>query len=288
MLDVAVGPSSGQETGETALLRSRLDSFSPGDLLVADRYFCSFFLIALRLGRGVQSGARRHQKRHVDFRRGCRLGRRDHLVVWTRPQRPQWMDPTTYDTIPETLEMRELRFHVSQPGRRTTEITIATTLTDADVYTKADVAELYGFRWNAELDIRSIQQNLNLNHVRCKSPEIVRRELWTTLLADQLVRTTAAASALLHHKRPRQISFTGTCQYLLAAGTDLARGRIAQENITDHCLTLLSKIAECVVANRPGRIEPRVLKRRRHGDKLMQAPPCDVLKKQLESANAKA
>ena len=145
--DVAVGPSSGQETGETALLRARLDSFSPGDLLVADRDFCSFFLIAMRLGRGVQSGARRHQKQHVDFRRGRRLGRRDHLVVWTKPQRATWMDQATYDALPPELVLRELRFHVSQPGRRTTEITIATTRTDAEVYTKADLAELYGFRW---------------------------------------------------------------------------------------------------------------------------------------------
>ena len=284
VLDVALGPYSGKETGETALLRTRLESFSPGDLLVADRDFCSFFLLALLLGRGVQSCTRMHQKRHVDFRRGRRLGTRDHLVVWTKPQRPTWMDQATYDALPVTMVLRELRFHVSQPGRRTTEITVATTLTDANVYSKADLAELYGFRWNAELDIRSIKQNLN--HVRCKSPEMVRRELWTTLLAYHLVRTTAAA-ALLSDRRPRQISFTGTCQYILASWTDLARGRIASGNITDHCLALLSKIAECLVANRPGRIEPRVLKRRRHGDKLMQASR-HVLKKQLESGNAKA
>lgn len=287
VLDVAIGPYSGKETGETALLRTRLDSFSPGDLLVADRYFCSFFLVAMLLGRGVQSCARMHQKRHVDFRRGRRLGPRDHLVVWTKPPRPKWMDPATYDTIPETMTLRELRFQVIQPGYRTTVITIMTTLTDAETYTKADIAELYGFRWNAELDIRAIKQNLNLNHVRCKSPEMVRRELWTTLLAYNLIRTTAAAAAVLHHKRPRQISFTGTCQYVLASWTDLARGRIAPEKITDHCLTMLSKIAECEVANRPGRIEPRVLKRRRHGYKLMQQPR-DVLKKQLNSNNAKA
>jgi hypothetical protein len=90
----------------------------------------------------------------------------------------------------------------------------------------------------------------------------------------------------LHGKRPRQISFTGTCQYILASWTDLARGRIAPENITNHCLTMLSKIAECEVANRPGRIEPRVLKRRRHAYKLMQQPRA-VLKAQLQNANNK-
>ena len=104
------------------------------------------------------------------------------------------MDQATYETIPETMTLREQRFQVVRPGYRTTVITIVTTLTDADVYSKADLAELYGFRWNAELDIRSIKQNLNLNHMCCKSPEMVRRELWTTLLAYHLVRTTAAAA----------------------------------------------------------------------------------------------
>ena len=160
---MAIGPYSGKETGETALLRTRLDAFSQGDLLVADRYFCSIFLIATLLGRGVQSCTRMHQKRTVDFRHGRRLGPYDHLVVWTKPQRPRWMDQATYDALPETLELRELRFDVTRPGYRTTQITIATTLTDPDVYTKDDIAELYGFRWNAELDIRAIKQNLNFS-----------------------------------------------------------------------------------------------------------------------------
>ena len=141
VLDAAVGPYSGKETGATALLRARLDSFSPGDLLVADRDFCSFFLIALLLGRGVQCGARMHRRRHVDFRRGRRLGPRDHLIVWTKPQRPQWIDEATSVALPEKLELRELRFEITRPGDRTTQITTATTLTDATVYMESDIAE---------------------------------------------------------------------------------------------------------------------------------------------------
>jgi hypothetical protein len=102
---------------------------------------------------------------------------------------------------------------VVEPGRRVQTLTVATTLTDADQYSKEDIAELYGFRWNSELDIRAIKQSLGLDHARCKSPEMVRKELWTTLLGYNLIRTTAAAAALLHDKQPRQISFTGTCQY---------------------------------------------------------------------------
>ena len=181
-MDLAVGPYSGKETGETALLRSLLESFHPDDLLVADRDYCSFFLIAMLLRRGVQVCARMHHKRRVDFRRGRRLGPHDHQIVWTKPARPDGMDAATYDALPNELLLRELRFQVVVPGRRTRTLTIATTLTDAEVYSKADIAELYGFRWNAELDIRSIKQSLNLNHVRCKSPAMVRKELWTTLL----------------------------------------------------------------------------------------------------------
>ena len=286
VLDMAVGPYAGKETGETALLRSLFPSLRAGDLLVADRYYCSFCMIALLLRRGVQVCARMHQRRHVDFRRGRRLGKYDHLIVWTKPARPDWMDQATYDSLPNELVLRELRFQVVEPGHRVQELTIVTTLTDAQAYSKEAIAELYGFRWNAELDIRSIKQALNLSHVRCKSPAMVRKELWTTLLGYNLIRTTAAGAALLHDKQPRQISFTGTCQYVLASWMLLSCGLIAPADMVRHCLSLLSQIANCEVANRPGRIEPRVLKRRRHGYKLMQEPRA-VLKARLENRKGK-
>lgn len=114
--------------------------------------------------------------------------------------------------------------------------------------------------------------SLNLTHVRCKSPEMVRRELWTTLLGYNPIRTTAAAAAVLHDKQPRQISFTGTCQYVLASWPLLSAGVIPADECESRCRILLEHIANCEVANRPGRLEPRVLKRRRHGYKLMQKP----------------
>jgi putative transposase len=280
LMDLAVGPYSGKETGETALLRKVLGSFNSGDLAVMDRYFCSFMMLALLSLDGVQSCARMHQKRHVDFRRGRRLGKYDHVIHWTKPARPDWMNQATYDVIPETMELREIRYNVVKKGRRTQTLTIVTTLTDGDVYSKEEIAELYGFRWNAELDIRSIKQTLNLCHVRCKSPEMVRKELWTTFLGYNLIRTTSAAAASLHNKQPRQISFTGTCQYVLSSWTLLTCALVPPEQREHHVLTLLGQIAECEVANRPGRIEPRVLKRRRHGYKLMQQPRAE-LRKQL-------
>lgn len=267
--DLAIAPYQGKETGESALLRSIIGSLLPGDIAVMDRYYCSFMMIALLLGQGTQVCARKHHLRHSDFRRGRRLGKYDHLIVWTRPQRPTWMDEETYRKIPETLELREIRFNIVEPGRRTQSIDIITTLIDGDEFTKEDIAELYGFRWNSELDIRSIKSNLNLGHVRCKSPEMVRRELWTTILAYNLIRITAAGAALLHDKQPRQISFTSTCQYVLASWMQLSSGQVSPAELESYLLTMLKQIANCEVANRPGRLEPRVLKRRRHGYKLM-------------------
>jgi hypothetical protein len=105
---------------------------------------------------------------------------------------------------------------------------------------------------------------------------MVRKEVWSTFLAYNLIRTTAAGAALLHDKQPRQVSFTSTCQFVLASWMTLCCGHIMPTDLEAYCRTLLERISECEVANRPGRLEPRVLKRRRHGYKLMQKPR-DVL-----------
>ena len=284
VMDLALGPYAGKETGETALLRGLLASLDAEDVLVADRYYCSFLMIALLLGRGVDVCARMHQRRHVDFRRGRRLGKYDHRVEWTKPVRPEWMDEAAYAAIPATIVLREIRFDVVEPGRRVRTLTVVTTLVDAQTYAKAEIAALYGFRWNSELDIRSIKQTLNLGHVRCKSPGMVRRELWTTLLGYNLIRTTAAAAASLHHLQPRQISLAGTCQQVLASWTLFSAGLIPAAESEARCRALLRLISQCRVANRPGRIEPRQLKRRRHGYKLMQLPRT-LLRAQLKGPN---
>lgn len=279
VMDLAIGPYSGKETGETALLRELLGSLKHRDVVVADRFYCSFMMLALLLARGVDGCVRIHQRRHVDFRRGRRLGKHDHLIEWHRPQRPEWMDETTYAAIPELLVLREIRFQITEPGRRVRSLTVVTTLVHPDEYSTEEIAELYGFRWHSELDIRSIKQTLGLDHVRSKSPSMVRKELWTTLLAYNLIRTTAAAAALLHGKHPRQISFTGTCQHILSTWMLLSTGACSAAG--SLCRMMLDRIAACEVADRPGRLEPRVLKRRRHRYPLMQEPR-QKLKQRLE------
>jgi putative transposase len=268
--DMKIGPYAGKHTGEGALLRGMLDSLHSGDVAVFDRCFCSFLLLATLQQRGVDFCARLHQRRPVDFRRGRRLGPDDHLVTWRRPKRPEWLPEELYAGIPETLTLREVRFRVTEPGRRTEQLVVITSLTDCQAYPAEAIAELYGYRWNAELDIRDIKQTLGLDHVRCKTPEMVRRELWVTLLAYNLIRKLIATAAGVHHKQPRQLGFTLACQTVLSSWMLLTTGACRDERqLWRHAL---ARIAANEVANRPGRIEPRVIKRNRQHYPMMHDP----------------
>jgi hypothetical protein len=268
--DLNIGPYEGKETGESALLRGILDCLQDGDVAVFDRCFCSFMMLAILGQRGVHFCARLHQRRPDDFRQGQRLGRDDHLITWTRPQRPPWMSEEQYEQIPQSMTLREVRFQVTVPGRRTETLIVVTSLIDPQTYPPADIAQLYGYRWSAELDIRDIKQTLGLDHVRCKSPDMVRRELWVTVLAYNLIRKLIATAAAVHEKQPRQLGFTLACQTVLSSWMLLATG-VCRE-VPQLWRLALERIAANEVANRPGRIEPRMLKRRRHRYPLMQRP----------------
>ncbi len=285
VMDLGIGPYPGKGTGETALLRKLMHCFSKGDIAVLDRYYCSFMMIAAMLSGGADVCCRKHHLRKSDFRRGKRIGKYDHLIVWTRPQRPKWMDEQTYQGIPQTITLREVKLTISEPGFRTKSLIVITTLTEDRKFSKSDIADLYGFRWNVELDIRSIKSKLNLEHVRCKSPEMVRRELWTTLLAYNLIRSTSAAAAMLHQVQPRTISFTSTVQFVLQEWKTLSRPQLMplSVDLNDFALTMLAGIAKCQVANRPGRIEPRVLKKRLKPYKLMMEPRSVLRQRILEA-----
>lgn len=268
--DLNIGPCEGKETGENALLRGILEGLNHADVAVFDRCYCSFMMLAMLRQRGVEFCARLHQRRPEDFRQGRRLGPDDRLITWSRPLRPAWMSEEQYAEIPQTLTLRAVRFHVTVPGRRTETLTVVTSLIDPQAYPAEDIAELYSYRWNAELDIRAIKQTLGLDHVRCKSPHMVRRELWVTLLAYNLIRKLMATAAAVHGKRPRQLGFTLACQTVLSSWMLLATGSCRDES--QLWSLALERIASNEVANRPGRIEPRVLKRRRHRYPLMQRP----------------
>ena len=213
-LDAAFGRYQGKQTGENALLRTLADTLDPGDVLLADRYFGGWFDIALWQRRGVDVVVRLHQLRRCDLRRGRRLGPNEHVVTWPKPQRPDWMDEATYQALPEELELREVRVRVRQRGFRTKVLVVVTTLLDAETYTAADLADLYRLRWHAELDLRSLQETLGMGVLRCKSPAMVRKEVWAHLLTYNLIRAVLAQAALEFGADPRELSFTGALQAL--------------------------------------------------------------------------
>jgi hypothetical protein len=227
-------------------------------------------MIAILQLEGAHSCVRLHQCRSSDFQQGPCLGPGDHLVTWTRPARPDWMSEELYARIPETMTLRELQFEVTEPNCEPEMITVVTTLTDPVAYPKEDIAALYGYRWNAELDIRDIKQTLGLDQARCKRPEMVRREVWVTLLAYNLIRKLIATAAARHGKQPRQLGFTLACQTALSSWMLLATGSC--RDVRGLWESALRRIADNEVKLRPGRIEPRVLKRRKHGYPLMTRP----------------
>jgi hypothetical protein len=151
VLDAALGRYQGKQTGETALFHTLDDSLHEGDILLADRYYGSYWELALLRRRGADLVTRLHQRRRADFRRGRRLGREDHVVRWDKPQRPGWMDQTTYAALPAQLEVREVRVRVRQPGFRARVFVAVTTLLDGAAFPRSDLAVLYRMRWLAEM-----------------------------------------------------------------------------------------------------------------------------------------
>jgi len=261
VLDWAVGPCEGKQTGETALLWKLAQSLRPGDVVIADRYYAGYFLIAWLTLLGVDVVIRQHQRRHTDFRRGQRLGARDHIVDWPRPQRPTWMDAATYEAMPETLRMREVRVG---------GWILVTTLVDAGEVSKRELRELYCARWQIELDLRSIKTVMQMEVLRCKSPQMVRKEIAVYMLAYNLVRAVMAQAACLGHVAMRQLSFKGALQMLNAFEESLRhcpRGRLALRHAY-----LLAGIAQMKLPHRPGRVEPRAVKRRPKSQQLLTEP----------------
>ncbi len=272
VLDLRICRYAGKGQSELGMLRLLWDVFRPGDVMLADRLMCSWTELVMLKQRGVDSVCGLTSHRTADFRRGKRLGKDDHIVEWLKPAKPRSIDKETYDALPESLMIRECRVRVEQRGFRVRSLVVATTLLDAEEFTKDDLARLYRARWNAELDLRSLKQTLQMDVLRCKTPELVRKELWTHILAYNLIRTIAAQAATRHGIEPRTISFKGAVQAPEAFQPVIAmRGEGAaavRRVLYEH---LLDAIATHRVADRPDRYEPRRRKRRpKPYDRLMK------------------
>jgi hypothetical protein len=179
ILDLGICRYAGKGQSESGLLRRLWGLFRPGDVLVTDRLLCAWTEMVILKQRGIDTVAPLTSHRTADFRRGTWLGKDDHLVVWAKPRRPRTVDREVYDALPESLVVRECRVRVAQRGFRVRSPVIATTLLDAEEYTRDDLARLYRARWNIELDWRSIKDVLQMGVLRCKAPDLVHKEICT-------------------------------------------------------------------------------------------------------------
>jgi len=281
---LAFGPYQGKESGETALLRSLLDQLAPGTILLADRFFCSYFMVALLQAQGVDVVLRLHQCRSSDFRRGRRLGPDDHLVVWYKPQRPEWMDAETYAALPATLQVREVRKQITTPGYRVRNLTVVTTLVDADEYASEEITALYHERWQVELDIRSLKTTLHMEELRCLTPFMIEKELWTHFLAYNLIRKVAAQAALEQGVFPRQVSFAASQQAVLGGWSQLTEAPATDR--VQLAQALVRVLGKEEVGNRPDRCEPRAVKRRPKPQQLLTRPRAEARAELLAGAGA--
>ncbi len=248
VLDAAIGPYQGKGTGEHGLFRGLRECFVAGDVMLADGYYGSYFLIADMLRRGVDVLFEQHGARATDFRRGERLGVRDHLMWWSKPARPAWMSVEEYRDYPDEIKVREVKV-----GKK---VLVSTFLSPRKT-SKAELGKLYWQRWNVELDLRNIKTTLGMEVLSCKTPQMCEKELWVYLLAYNLIRWLMAEAALQADVLPRQLSFKHTLQIWVAWSQ-----RQFLTAADEDTVTLLLLIAQIRVANRPGRIEPRAVKRR--------------------------
>jgi len=269
LLDYARG---NKHQHELRLLHRLLDSFRPGDLVLADRGFSCYTLLALLWRKKIPTLLRLHHARSGDLRRGKRLGWQDRLVVWRKPQNweRRYLPQALWKCLAPELSVRILRYSLRRPGFRTRSLTLVTTLLDPKGYPAEELALLYARRWQIELWFRDLKTSMGMEVLRCQSPKMVHKELEMFFIAYNLVRCLMLRAATSHQADLERLSFKGTVAALrqFAAALAQARSRKKQREITAE---LLHAIAADTVPDRPGRREPRAVKRR--------PKPCQYLTK---------
>jgi hypothetical protein len=261
-----------KHSAELPLLFRLRSLFQKGDLLLADRGFCSYVVMALLEMLGVACLFRLHHARPNDLREGIRLGKKDRLVVWRKPQqKPRYLPKALWRRVPEELTVRVLRVKLEIPGFRTQTVTLATTLSDAEAYPAEELAGLYLRRWRIELWWRPLKTSMGMEVLRCKTPAMLHKELEMYLMGYNLIRCLMAEAAALHGQPLEQLSFKGSVDAVRQYSPLIAQARSVKKQrrlVKD----LLRVLALDLVPQRPGRQEPRVVKRRPKPYPLLNKP----------------
>ena len=265
--DLAIAPYAGKGTGETSLLRRMYDSLSPRDVVLADALFDNYFVACELRQRGIELVVRIQAERVGS--QTLLSGPEGDTITWPKPNKPRGMTGEQYRGYPQSLRMRQVSVDAHDKDNRAERFKVATTILDASIG-GAQIGQLYERRWSGELDIRAIKSTMKMDILRCKSPEMVEKEIWVHLLAYNLLRTVMAVAATESKVEPRKISFKGAKQILTAFAPKLEAA--LPEQRVGLVAAMLKALGYHRVGNRLGRWEPRARKRRPKPTKRLNQP----------------
>jgi hypothetical protein len=260
---------------ELPLLREQHDQFKPGDIFLGDKGFCSYYDVDKFQKLGVDSVISLGVRKPVAATSALAvLAHNDLLIQWPKPK---WNKALSYtkeewQVLPEQLTLRQIKVVVDNPGFRVQSFYIVTTLTDAETYSAADIADLYYWRWDVELFFRDIKTTMGMDILRCRTPAMVRKEILMHLIVYNSIRLLMLNAAKESKVSPSRISFKASVQALRQWEPMLNRRDLEARERRLLLVLLREAIAATIVLSRPGRKEPRCLKRRKKNFQLMTSP----------------
>jgi hypothetical protein len=260
-------------THDIKLARQIYQFLKPGDVLLGDCAFCSYADMFFIQKHDCDAVFRLSQTRKNERERGRRkpLSSYESIEDWHKPKtRPKGLLPEEFAQLPKALTIRVIKYYIPSPGFRTKYVVLATTLLDSKVYPTTEVMRLYGQRWQVELNLRHLKTTLDMDIVRGKTPELVRKEIYAHLLAYNLLRTVMWSAGTTYKVDPFRLSLQGTRHHLDNFIPQLASASTQKRDMLYQ--TLLKTIVHKLVPERKGRCEPRVRKRRPKAYPLMRKP----------------
>jgi hypothetical protein len=202
-------------THDLKLARKLYGFLNPLDVLLGDRAFCAYADLISIKNLGCDAVFRKHQSRKTTTRKGKIIGDCDKLVTWHKPKKcPKGLSESEFSTLPSTLTVREIYYYIIIPGFRTQRVSLITTLLDTTVYPTLEVLKLYGERWTVEVNLKHLKTTLGMDVLRCKSPSMVRKEIYVYLLAYNLLRTLMWSAGTTYGSPPLRLSLQGTRRHL--------------------------------------------------------------------------
>jgi hypothetical protein len=269
-------------THDLKLARKLYQFLHPKDILLGDRAFCAYADLISIKNLGCDAVFRKHQSRKPTMQKGKIIGDCDKFVTWHKPKKcPKGLSESEFFTLPSTLTVREIYYYIIIPGFRTERVSLITTLLDTTIYSSLEVLKLYGERWNVEVNLKHLKTTLGMDVLRCKTPSMVRKEIYAYLLTYNLLRSLMWSAGTTYGASPLRLSLQGTRQHLSNFIPQMLANSLTKRH--EILRTLLKIIVHKTVPDRPGRSEPRVRKRRPKSYPLMKQPRHE-LRRQLQTA----